>query len=378
MPKCASTVLIVGGGIAGLSSAIALTRVGVHCDVVERGNPKEGASIAFSGRAAEALDELGIYDLVYRAGHPFAHVSDAVSVRDAAGNLVSAGPPRPQWANAKGAVGIYRPALIEIMIKVATELGVNIRPGTTVSRFENNTDHVHAVFSGGEEQRYDFMVGADGIESTTRMELFPDHPTPTYAGQLSVRWMAPGLAIEPECWYTSPVGRLGFYSLPEGTIYVPAVFDIPEQKRFSNREVHDLFASLLDSMTAPAIVELRRRLSTDAELIARLFRWILLPEPWYRGRIILVGDAAHATTAHLGQGGGMALEDSVVLAQCVRDEPSGDVGKAFEAFMSRRFDRVSTIVHTSVKVSELERQGASPEERRMLMGKAFAAISSPY
>jgi len=106
---CASTALIVGGGIAGLSTAIALTRVGVRCEVVEKGNPKEGASIGISGRAGEALDELGLYDLVYKAGNLFPHDSTVVSMRNSTGNLISPPSSRPRWANAKVAVGIYRP-----------------------------------------------------------------------------------------------------------------------------------------------------------------------------------------------------------------------------------------------------------------------------
>ena len=373
---CASTALIVGGGIAGLSAAIALTRVGVNCEVIEKGNNKEGASIAISGRSAEALDELGLYELVYQAGHPFPHDSTVVSLRNKAGELLSAPPARPRWANAKEAVGVYRPTLIQIMTNVAESLGIPIRQGVTFSHITNETDQVHVVFTDGDERSYDIMVGADGIDSATRKEIFPNHPSPIYAGQFSIRWMAPGPPVEPESWYSSSVGRLGFYSLPEGFVYVPAVLNIAEQRRYSDEETRKLFAELLDSMTAPAIVELRGRLKQDADLIGRPFRWTLVPDLWYRRRTILIGDAAHATTAHLGQGGGMAIEDAVVLAQCVRDEPT--VEEAFQAFMRRRFDRVATVVHTSVELSKLEQKGAPPTEGAALMGKAFQALSSPY
>ena len=297
-------------------------------------------------------------------------------MRDSTGRLLSPPPTRPTWPEAKEAVGIYRPALIELMTKVAKELGVQIKQDATFSQIENSSEKVRVVFDDGEHLSYDFVVGADGVDSATRKNLFPDHPEPTYAGQMSIRWLAPGPRVEGESWYSSSVGRLGFYYLPEGIDYVPSVFDVPELRRFSDEEIHQLFIKLLDSMTAPAIVELRSRLKSDSTLIGRPFRWILVPEPWYRNRVILVGDAAHATSAHMGMGGGMALEDSVVLAQCIRNEAT--VEEAFKVFMARRFERVATVVNTSVALCQLEQRQARPKENAALLSAAFKKISNPY
>ncbi len=92
---CIATALIVGGGIAGLSAAVALARVGVECDVVELAAEPLGASLAFSGRAAEALVELGVYEEVHNTGTPFGPDSTATSLRDAAGRLINPGPGGP-------------------------------------------------------------------------------------------------------------------------------------------------------------------------------------------------------------------------------------------------------------------------------------------
>jgi 2-polyprenyl-6-methoxyphenol hydroxylase-like FAD-dependent oxidoreductase len=372
---CVSTALIIGGGIAGLSSAIALSRIGVACEVVEKNNPKEGASIGLTGQVVNALDELGLYDLVYNAGHPFHHDSGAASLRDSTGTLLSAFP-KPTNTDAKLGVGIYRPALIDLMTKVAVELGVKVISGATFTKIDNGSNGVTVSLTTGEQRTYDILLGADGIASETRRVLFPDATEPSYSGQWSIRWMAPGPPVEPESWYSSPVGRMGFYSLPEGIVYCPSVFNVPDDKRMTDKDVHDLFRSLLDSMTAPAIVELRSRLKSDSVLIGRPFKWILLPDPWYSNRALLVGDAAHATTAHLGMGGGMALEDAVVLAQCIKD--ANTVEDAFKAFMTRRFERVALVVNNSVKLSNLEQEDAPPAETMAVIGKARAAISGPY
>ena len=232
------------------------------------------------------------------------------------------------------------------------------------------------TLSNGEVRRYDLVIGADGIGSHTRSMVFPDAPKPQYAGQMSFRWMAPGAPVHPEGWYVGTVGRMGFYSLPHGYVYVAAVISKPEWTWMERDEVHALFTRLLDSYTAPAILELRARLTPESDVICRPFEWILLEKPWFRGRSLLIGDAAHATTAHMGMGGGMALEDAVVLAQCV--DKASTLEEALESFMARRLPRVRTVVESSVALSRLEQQKAPPGENRALMHAAFEAIAAPY
>ncbi len=373
---CVSTALVVGGGIAGLSAAVALSRVGVRCDVVELAEAPLGSSLGISGRAAEALDELGIYDECYRTSSPWKPGSTAASSMDAAGNLISGPPRRPEWPGAKTAMGVYRPALLEILADAAVGLGVTVRRGVTANKIEDQDDASLVTLSDGEERRYDFVVGADGIGSHTRTMLFPEAPKPAYSGQVSIRWMAPGPPVEGEAWYLSPLGRVGFYYLPQGMVYVAAVITDHDRTRKTQEEILAIFTRLLDSYTAPAMVELRRRLTPDADLVYRPFDWIFLPDRWYNGRTILIGDAAHATTAHMGMGGGMALEDSVVLAQCVAAAPT--IHDAFESFMTRRLERARTVVETSVALSRLEQAKAPRSENIALMSTAFQTISQPY
>ena len=373
---CVSRALIIGGGIAGLSAAIALSKAGVHCDVVELYDTPTGASLGVSGRAAEALDELGVYERCYETSRPFTPDTTVVHQYDAAGNLISPGPKRPEWPGAKTALGVYRPVFLQVLADEAIRLGADIQKGITAQSIVEQPDAAHVTFTNGDEQTYDLVVGADGINSRTRDMLFPDADKPAYTGQMSIRWMAPGPFADGEGWYIGPVGRLGFYYIPQGEVYIPAVITMPELKRHSDEEVRALFIRLLDSYTAPAVAELRRRLTPDAKLICRPFEWILLPEPWHKGRTLLIGDAAHATSAHMGQGGGMALEDSVVLGQCIATASA--LPEAFAAFMGRRFERVRAVVETSVGLSRLEQAKAPPSENVALLTRAFTALSQPY
>lgn len=374
---CISTALIVGGSIGGMATAIALAQAGVKVDVVELAHEPLGASLAFSGRAAMALVELGIYDQVHATGRPALPGTTATSIRNATtGAIINPGPQRPDWPGAVDGVGVYRPVFLEIAQAEAERLGVRVRKGVTYDRFDNSGDGVDVWFSDGETGHYDLMVAADGINSKTRDLIFSDAPVPAYSGQLSIRWMVPGPPVQDEGWYASSVGRLGFYHLPQGVTYVPAVINIPELRWFTDEDIRSIFTELLDSMPAPAIRELRSRLSDTSELIGRPFHWLLLPDPWYKGSVVLIGDAAHATSAHMGMGGGMALEDAVVLGQCVTAAAS--LPEALDMFMKRRFHRAKLVVETSNRLGQLEQEGAPPSENVALLTKAFAAIGEPY
>ncbi len=373
---CLSRALIVGGGIAGLSAAVALARIGVRCDVVELADAHLGASMGISGRAAEALDELGLYDECLATSRPFDADSKALHQWDASGRLLSTGPQRPSWPGAKTGLGVYRPDFLRVLAEEAERLGVDVRIGVSVESLKEGADDTAVSFTDGSTRSYELVVGADGLNSAVRKMVFPDAEEPVYAGQLSIRWMAPGPFIEGEGWYHGDVGRVGFYYLPQGMIYVASAFVRPEARILSKPEVAELFTRLLDSYSAEPIRELRRRLTSDAKLICNSYYWTLVREPWFRGRTLLIGDAAHTTTSHMGMGGGMAIEDSVVLAQCIAS--AATVGEALAAFMARRFDRVRTVVETSVAASGLEQAHAPPSENAKLLSAALKTISQPY
>lgn len=241
-----SKVAIIGGGISGLAVAIALAQIGVACHLYENGDPKEGASISFSGRAADALEELGLYHLISKKGRSFPPDTGAAAMRDSTGKILTAGPKRPSWPGMKDTVVIFRPTLIDTMAEVARNLGVKVTNGVTFTDIKNHSDGVSISFTDGSRLGFDFFIGADGIASDTRRVVFPDSPKPEYAGQMSIRWMAPGQHVEGESWYHSPVGRFGFCSLPEGKIYVASILDMFDGERLTEDEADARFAQLLE------------------------------------------------------------------------------------------------------------------------------------
>lgn len=373
-----SNALIIGGGIAGLSAAVALSRAGVQCHVIERSTERLGAGLGLTGRVGEALVELGVYDELHESGRVFGEDTTALSQRDVAGNIIDPGNVRPPaWPGAVQPIAVYRPTLLDVLDKTAQELGATIRTEITATSIENGADAARVVFSDGTEGDYDLVVGADGINSGTRGAIFPDAPKPAYAGQMSVRFMSHGDAIDGEGWYNGPAGRFGFYHLPGQQItYMPIELNSDAPLRLSQDEAYVLVRDLLDSFTAPAAKELRGRLQPDSLLVVRPFESILVPSPWYRGRVVLIGDAAHATTAHMGQGAAMAIEDAVVLGQSVA--AASTLADALDAYVERRFERVRTVVDSSIALCRLQQEHAPLEENMAVLTTALQTIAQPY
>ena len=373
----ASRGLIVGGGIAGLASAIALRQAGVACDVAEIGDLRPvGAGIGLAGRAPNALDELGVYEEVAATGQPGL---GAPAMHDAAGRVLAVPPSPREIPGVLEAIGAYRPALAEVLSNRAASLGAKIETGLSIDSIDDSDGMAVVKMTDGDVRSYDLVIGADGISSRTRSIVFPDAPEPQYAGQMSIRWVFPSDPIEGEGWYIAgELGRMAFYHQPyPNAIYAPMVINMP-RTRLSQQGAYEVVKQLTDSYTAPPIVELRSHLTPDSELIARPFDWLLMDRSsWYRGRTLLIGDAAHATTAHMGMGGGMALEDAVVLGQCIT--ASSSLEQAYRAFVDRRYERVRTVVETSVALSKREQENLPPgPENAELMGRAMAILSQPY
>ena len=365
-------ILIVGGGIAGLSTAIALGERGMKTEIVEAGGEPLGAAIGVHGWAVDALGELGVLEACIDRG---TMLPIDAPIRDAAGKPI-AQEARRTGDGVRPSFGIYRPTLLGILRDAALKAGASIRYGVTIQSIRDEGDGTSVRLSDGTSGRYHLLIGADGIYSHVRTLQFDDAPIPIYAGQYAIRWMAAGPPIDDPGWFLSPTGKLGGYFVPEGFTYVVSVLDRAGWTRMGTAETYETMVRHLDSYSAPYVVELRRRLKPDSDLICRPFEWLLVPQPWFRGCTLLIGDAAHATTAHMAMGGGMAIEDGVVLGQCVSGSKS--IPEAIGAFTVRRFGRCRRVVEASLALSRLEQSRATPSEIRAVAAPAFAALNTPY
>jgi 2-polyprenyl-6-methoxyphenol hydroxylase-like FAD-dependent oxidoreductase len=234
-----------------------------------------------------------------------------------------------------------------VLTDAAIAAGAEIRRGSTAARLEDDGARVRATFSDGREGSFDLVVGADGIYSQTRLMIFPDAAGPEFTGQAVWRYNLPRPAgFDALHVYNGPTG-VGLVPMSQELIYLYATTPEPDDPSFATA---GLAARMRERLAgcAPAIREIASRIVDDAGVVYRPLETIFLTGPWSKGNIVLLGDAVHATTPHLGQGGGMAIEDAVVLAEELarHDEPQA----AFAAYRARRFERCRYVVEKSLEI----------------------------
>ena len=363
--------LIVGGGPAGMTAAIALGRRGVDSLVVEIEEELRpaGVGLALQNSPLRALNELGLMDAVVARGY----VIDAVNFCTPDDEILFSVSPPPLVEGAPGTVALARVALAEVLAEaLAAESHAELRLGTTVTAVDETGE---VTLSDGTSERFDLVVGADGVHSAVRRLVFPGAPEPTRAPQLIWRASAPR---PPEIdryriYDRSPDGRVGLVPIGADELYLWMLQrDDGTQRPSRDRVVEELRGRLEPFGGQVPLAAAALRPEVDFRGMVAL----LVPPPWHRGRVVLIGDAAHTTTPHIAYGVGIAIEDSVVLAE---ELSRGDgVTPALERFTARRYERCKLVVDTSLQLSRWEVD--PPDDRSLpqqLMGRAFGALSQP-
>jgi 2-polyprenyl-6-methoxyphenol hydroxylase-like FAD-dependent oxidoreductase len=351
-------VLVVGGGIGGLSVAIALRQRGVDVDVVEI-NPKwdvYGVGIIQPANAIRALDALGLAEKAVEQGYAM----KGSRFHDSQGHLLGEVPaldllgPRYPPMN-----GITRPRLHAIFQDGVKSSGANIRLGMTVDSVDEDG---RVAFSDGGAGEYDLVVAADGIHSNVRDLVFPDAPEPQYTGQIVWRYNVPRPeGLDTLDMFVGSNGKAGFVPLAPDLMYILYIEAVPaDDVKMSDDQFAQIFRERLAEFGGP-VAEVRDRYIADsAKVVVRPVESLLVPKPWHRGRVVLVGDAAHATSPHVGQGGAMAIEDAIVLAEEVT---SGDeLGTGLERYAERRYPRCREIWEISRQIGTWEIEHTPPPE----------------
>lgn len=371
------TVLIVGGGIAGTAAAIMLSKRGIACDVVERKAKAAGATISLLNRSINGLQDLGILDHVLAQATvttPAAHwrYLDRGGEEMAAPSMPWEPDPALPWG-----LYIMRPHLIDIMRNAAIQAGATIRMGIAADGFEEEPDGITARFSDGTVRRYDLLIGADGVHSSVRATFFPDSPPAVYSGATMFRGMFSGLSADlPSGAYVSGDHMVMTHRVPDGRVYMATGQKYADRPWIEQDEARRIVRDILSNYTAPLIRGFADRITDDYQIVVNDYNLLLVPSPWHRRRVLLIGDAAHATAANLSYGGGLAIEDGVVLGQ---EMTAGrDLEACLRSFMQRRFERARLVVETAVNVQRLQENGASASEQNMLRAAAMAELNKPY
>jgi 2-polyprenyl-6-methoxyphenol hydroxylase-like FAD-dependent oxidoreductase len=229
-------------------------------------------------------------------------------------------------------------------------------------------------FSDGSSGAYDLVLGVDGVHSDTRAMLFPEAPKPEFTGQAVWRYNLPRLAgLDALHAYNGPTG-VGLVPISDRLMYMFVTTPEPGNPRYPRA---GLAAAMRGKVAncAPAIRELAAQITDDEGVVYRPLEWLLLSGPWHRGRVALLGDAAHATTPHLGQGAGMAIEDGLVLAEELARHAAIDA--ALEAWFRRRIERCTYIVQASLAICRGQLGQAPPVDNAKATADMFALTAQP-
>lgn len=335
-------IIIIGGGIGGLCTAIALQQNGFDVTVYEKVKKlgEVGAGLTLWSNAIRALRALGIADAVISAGSVVNHSQICAANGDM---LYDARMGEFEKQFGEPVVAIHRAALHEILI-AALKPGT-LKLGIGFTRFEQNAEKVTVYFDNGDSDSADLLIGADGVHSAVRRQMFPDIKL-RYSGYTAWRGVVEteneaALGLTSESWGMG--ARFGIVRVDKSRIYWFATSNQPAGEKSTGEQRKAKLLRLFKNWHEP----IRQLLDvTPAEVILQNDIHDIPPvASWTEGRVTLLGDAAHATTPNMGQGACMAIESAYVLSRSLKVE--SDHRSALRRYENERHERTAWITNTS-------------------------------
>jgi 2-polyprenyl-6-methoxyphenol hydroxylase-like FAD-dependent oxidoreductase len=334
--------IIIGGGIGGLSTAIALRQAGIDCVVYEQTKELNaaGAGLTLWANAIHAARKLGFADAVIQAGSEIGRAE----IRTASGRTLSRtdiGELEQKFR--EPTIAIHRADLQNILLSALPR--DTVRVNAQCLRVDEADDHVTAHIADGRSDRGDLVIGADGIHSIVRRQLFPDSRL-RYAGYTAWRGVVTtkdesALGVTSESWGRGC--RFGIVRIDRERVYWFATANTPAGMNVSATTRKTLLQERFQGWHHPIGLLIE---TTRADDILQNDIYDLYPmKHWGRGRVVLLGDAVHATTPNLGQGACMAIESSVVLARCLTEERS--LADACRRYETERIPRTAWVTKQS-------------------------------
>ncbi|MGS2617562.1 FAD-dependent monooxygenase [Micromonospora sp. LZ34] len=351
------TALVIGGGIAGPVTALALRRAGIAATVHEAypgTTDGIGGTLALAPNGVAALRVVGADDAVTAIATPIHRTAMAVGRKRIE---------LPGLADVPPLRVVRRNELHRVLHERARAEGVPIEHGKRLVGARETGDGVTATFADGSTATADILVGADGVRSTVRTLIDPDAPGPRFTGLLGFEAVARHEVDAEPGTMTFAFGRRGYYLYwPEPGGGTRWGANLPQQRPMSLVEARAVPpAEWLRTLRAayadddPGGELLRTSDADGLHAVGSLH--IMPPVPrWHRGRMVLVGDSAHAPSNSSGQGASLAVESAVQLARCLRDLP--DVGSAFAAFERLRRARVERVAARAARINQAKAPGA--------------------
>jgi 2-polyprenyl-6-methoxyphenol hydroxylase-like FAD-dependent oxidoreductase len=372
-------ILVVGAGVGGLSTAIALGRIGAQVDVIDikPDNSVPGVGFGLRLNGMRAMKEIGLLEEC----KSFGTRPSGLTYYDNRGRHLSDLSYGPDDGDVPSILVMSRLGYLEVASARARELGCDIRMGTTVASLEQDPDRVTVTFSTGDTGDYDLVLGFDGINSQIRHEYFGARYDPTPVGGVAWRSAMPlAEGLTDTTFLQGHGGKIVFSPLSADMMYM--VLTVAEEGR-----------PRYDPADMPKIMyERARALMGDSDFMADSIEHLLqstsvaytpystvwVPYPWFRGRVMIGGDAAHTMTPYLGSGAAMSIEDGVVLAQELAKDQS--LLDAQLMYMARRLPRARAVHERSIESMFEEFDSVTPEafQARLQFLRDLEPIANEY
>lgn len=352
-----SNVAIAGSGVAGLAAAIQLAKAGVEVDVFEAKPELSalGSGISLQGNALRVFDALGAWDDIRAAGYPFEGLNlrapgPGAPVVAALPDVKTGGPGYP------AAMGMPRPALARILLEHAQKAGANVRFGAKVTGLEQTDDAVEVFVDGASAGTYDLLIGADGLHSAVRGLIGIEvTPQPTGMGIWRTFVSRPAEVERSELYYGGPVYIAGYTPTGEDTMYAFLVEKAQDRFGVSDEEATCIMLEESRAYDGPWNA-IRADLESGAHANYTWFTKHLVEGPWNRGRVVVIGDAAHSCPPTIAQGAAQGLEDALVLTELLVGSEAID-DELWQSFHARRVPRAKAVVEASVQLGQWQIDG---------------------
>jgi 2-polyprenyl-6-methoxyphenol hydroxylase-like FAD-dependent oxidoreductase len=306
-------VLVVGGGVGGLTAATAFAQRGVEVVLIERRPAFDvpGVGLGQPANALRVYDALGVLPQIISAGFIYDHMC----IFDPNRQLIVKHKFLLGDDRVPAVCALSRLQLHEVLLAAAQRAGVEVRLGLTVDKIHERSDGVSVDLSDGRSDSFDLLAGFDGIRSATRLHVvgtaFAPRPSGYGGWRLQVRRPDYVRAME----FLQGIGsKTGAMPLSADLMYVFHICPEAPNADFERDEYPDLLRKRL-AQYGSYVAEVRAALDASCDIVYSPIEPMLLPWPWFRGRIVIGGDAAHVFPPHLTQGAAMAAEDGYVLAR---------------------------------------------------------------
>ncbi|MBN9240195.1 MAG: 2-polyprenyl-6-methoxyphenol hydroxylase [Micrococcales bacterium 70-64] len=352
-----SRVAVAGSGVAALATAIQLAKAGVSVTVFEAkpGLPTLGSGITIQGNAMRVFDTLGAWDDIRAAGYPFVGLSlrapgPGAPVVAELPDVNSGGPDYP------ATMGMPRADLARILFEHAVAAGAEIRFDSKVTGLEQSDDSVEVFVNGESAGSFDLLVGADGLNSTVRELIgITTKPETTGMGIWRAFVSRPAEVAHSDLYYGGPMYIAGYTPTGEDTMYAFLVEKAQDRTGVTDDEAKAIMIEQSRAYDGPW-----NAVRADLEAgVTPNYTWFtkhLVEGPWNRGRVVIIGDAAHSCPPTIAQGAAQGLEDAVVLTELLVAADTLDDG-VWDAFHARRLPRASAVVAASVQLGQWQLDG---------------------